>query len=458
MPPKSLGRLLSRVHPNLLLVGAFAAVIAAGTLLLRSPAALSGRPLSWIDALFTSTSAVCVTGLTVVDTGTRFSTAGQLILLLLIQVGGLGIMTYTTVVILLLGRRPSMQSRELLEGTFSYRRAGEVPALVRSIFRTTLLFETAGAALLFAGFARHMPPGRAAYQALFHSVSAFCNAGFSLFSSSLTVYATDPLVSGTVMVLIVCGGLGFVVLRELAAAGPALVGRRKVRLSLHCRTVLVTTACLILAGTAAFVFLEGANVLAGLSWPGRILVALFQAVTPRTAGFNTVDIGLLTNATLLVLLLLMFVGASPGSAGGGVKTTSFSVLLALAWAKWKAREETFLFRRTVPAETVARSISIILLSAFLILGCTLVLSITELRGVPHPGSRGLFLAYLFEAVSAFGTVGLSMGVTPTLSGAGKAVLILLMFLGRLGPITVAMAVSRRGGPAFTYPEENLMVG
>ena len=207
------------------------------------------------------------------------------------------------------------------------------------------------------------------------------------------------------------------------------------------------------------VLLEQENVLAGMTWPQRLLVALFQAVTPRTAGFNTVDYRLLTNATLLVMLLLMFVGASPGSAGGGVKTTSFTVLLALAYAKWKAREETFLFRRTVPAETVARSISIILLSLFLVLASTLVLSVTELGGVPHPQSRGLFLEYLFEAVSAFGTVGLSTGVTPTLTTTGKTILIFLMFLGRLGPITVAMAVSRRGGAAaFTYPEENLMVG
>ncbi|NOY52427.1 MAG: hypothetical protein GXP58_02275 [Deltaproteobacteria bacterium] len=454
-----LGR-IKRLHPNTLLIGSFALAILVGAVFLHARFSLAGGPVSFLDALFTATSAVCVTGLTVVDTGSRFSTTGQGILLLLIQMGGLGIMTYSTVVILVLGRRLTFKGRELVQGTLSHKTDLSVSTLVKNVFIMTLLFEGVGWALLFFRWRTLFPLKEAFFQALFHSVSAFCNAGFSLFSRSLVDYRGDPWVNGVILVLIIAGGLGFLVLRELQKFTAAkFLQKKRISISTHTRTVLVMTGLLIIAGAAGFLVLEWKNALAGASFGEKGLMALFQSITPRTAGFNTVDYHLLTNGTLLFTIILMFIGASPGSTGGGIKTTSFAVLLAMAHSKWKAREDTVLFRRTVPSETVARAISIILLSLLLILLGTMALMITELGDIPHPASRGLFLEYLFETVSAFGTVGLSTGVTPTLSAAGKIILMILMFVGRVGPITVALAISgERKEELFSYPEENIMVG
>ncbi len=459
MANRLVGR-LKRMHPNTLLIGSFALAILVGAFLLHAGFSLTDGALSFLDALFTATSAVCVTGLTVVDTGTRFSPAGQGILLLLIQMGGLGIMTYSTVVILVLGKRLTFKGRELVQGTLSHKTDLSVSTLVKNVFFMTLLFEGTGWAFLFFRWRTLFPVKEAFFQAFFHSVSAFCNAGFSLFSRSLVDYRSDPWINAVILFLIVAGGLGFLVLSEIRKLlAIKLLQKKRISISTHTRTVLVMTAVLILAGTVGFLLLEWMNTLAGASFGEKWMIALFQSITPRTAGFNSVDFNHLTNGTLLFTIILMFVGASPGSAGGGVKTTSFAVLLAMAHSKWKAREDTVLFRRTVPPETVARTISIILLSLLLILLGTMVLMITELGDIPHPESRGLFLEYLFEAVSAFGTVGLSTGVTPTLSTAGKITLMVLMFVGRLGPITVALAISgERKEELFSYPEENIMVG
>lgn len=449
-----------KIHPNFFLIGGFLLAILIGGLLLHASFSAQGGPISVIDGFFTATSAVCVTGLVVVDTGTRFSPAGQAILLIMIQLGGLGIMTYSTVVILILGRRLSSKGRELVSATLSHKGGKSLFTLIRNVFFVTFLFETAGSVLLYLRFRVYVPPGKALYQALFHSVSAFCNAGFSLFSRSLMDYRNDPWINSVIIVLIICGGAGFLVLQEVQQYTAARFLRKKrLHFSLHSRIVLLTTGALILAGAAGFLLLEWHNTLAGDSLGHKLMASLFQSVTPRTAGFNTVDYSLMTNGTLLFTIILMFIGASPGSTGGGIKTTSFAVLLALAYSKWKARVETFLFKRTVPQETVARSISIILLSLLLILIGAMALMITELGDIPHPQSRGLFMEYLFEAVSAFGTVGLSTGVTTTLSVPGKLVLMVLMFVGRLGPITIALAITgEKREDIFTYPEENIMVG
>lgn len=324
----------------------------------------------------------------------------------------------------------------------------------------TILFEGAGLILLYLHWRGHFPDGRGLYAALFHSVSAFCNSGFSLFPQSLTHFRDDPWINAIIMTLVVSGGLGFLVIQEVKEYVTAWLGRRKpVRLSLHSRTVLVTTGSLLLAGAVGFLVLEWQNALENTPGGKKLLISLFQSVTPRTAGFNTVDYRLLTDGTLLFTILLMFIGASPGSAGGGVKTTSIAVLLSLAHSKWKGRTETFLFRRTIPEETVGRSLVIILLSVMVVLFFTMALMISELRNIPHLDSRGLFLNYFFEAVSAFGNVGLSTGVTPTLSVGGKIGIMLLMFIGRLGPITIALAIAgAKRQEDFSYPEENLMVG
>ncbi len=449
-----------RFHPNLILPVSFLLAIVTGAILLAAPFSLQGNALSPVDALFTATSAVCVTGLTVVDTGSRFTVTGQTILLVLIQLGGLGIMTYTTVVILVLGKRLSYKGRELVHGTLSHRGGRGLYLLIRHVFMVTFLFEGAGCLLLYLRWRNHLPDGQALYAALFHSVSAFCNAGFSLFAQNFIHYRDDPWTNAVIMILVIAGGIGFLVLQEMKEYAAARLGRQeRFRFSLHSRTVLVSTGFLLLAGVIAFLGLEWHNALEGLPWGKKLMVSVFQSVTPRTAGFNTVDYRLLTNGTLLFTIILMFIGASPGSTGGGIKTTSFAVLLSLAHSKWKARRDTFLFGRTVPADTVGRSLAIILISLMIILVFTMVLMVSELGDLPHPKSRGLFLEYLFEAFSAFGTVGLSTGVTPGLSAAGKVAIMLLMFIGRLGPITIVLAIA--GAPKerdFSYPEENLMVG
>ncbi len=449
-----------KLHRNVYLIGSFALAIAVGTLCLRASFSVPGEPLSFIDALFTATSAVCVTGLTVVDTGTHLSPLGQAVVLILIQLGGLGIMTYTTVVILMMGRRLSLRDQEMISGTLSYRGSHEILTLVRNVFLVTFLFETAGALLLFTHWRHTYPAGEAFYLSLFHSISAFCNAGFSLFSDSLIDYRADPWMNGVIMTLIICGGLGFLVFQEMwQFTRKRYVDGKRVMLSLHSRVTLITTGGLILAGFGGFMLLEWNDVLADTSPMGKFLVSLFQSVTPRTAGFNTVDFSQLTNGMLFFTILLMFIGASPGSAGGGVKTTSFAVLLAIARSRWHGTVDTFLFRRRLPPQTVARAISIILVSLLVVLTATLALMITEQGGMPHSQSRGLFLEHLFEAVSAFATVGLSTGVTPTLSIPGKLIIILLMFVGRLGPITIALAIAgEKKGIDFTYPEEDIMIG
>jgi trk system potassium uptake protein TrkH len=448
------------VHPNVFLIASFLLAILLGAMLLEAPFSNRNSPLSLLDAFFTATSAVCVTGLTVVDTGSRFTPTGQIILLCLIQLGGLGIMTYTTVVILILGRRLSYKGRELVHGTLSHKGGKGLYMLVRHVFIVTFLFEGFGLFLLYLRWRVYFPDGRAFSLALFHSVSAFCNAGFSLFSDSLIGFRGDLWINLIVMVLVVAGGTGFLVIQEIREYLAArLYHRKRFRLSLHSRTVLITTFALLLAGFVGYLGLEWSNTLEKAPLGEKLLVSLFQSVTPRTAGFNTVDYSVMTNGTLLFTILLMFIGASPGSAGGGVKTTSFAVLVALAYSKWKARVETVLFQRTVRAEIVGRSLAIILISSVIVLFFTMALMITELGDTPHAESRGLLMEYLFEAVSAFGTVGLSTGVTPSLSVPGKIVIMVLMFVGRLGPITIALAVAgKRKGKDFAYPEENLMVG
>ncbi|OIP62370.1 MAG: hypothetical protein AUK29_08635 [Nitrospirae bacterium CG2_30_53_67] len=452
--------MLQQIHPNFLLIGSFVLTILAGGIFLHAPFSLREGHISIIDALFTATSAVCVTGLSVVDIGTRFNTTGQMILLLMIQLGGLGIMTYTTVVMLLLGKKLSFRGKEAIQGTLSYKLGQGLLSLIKNVFLVTILFEGIGLIFLFIRWSFFFPPREALYNALFHSVSAFCNAGLSLFSRSLMDFRDDPWINAVMVLLIISGGLGFVVVQDIRQyINNRLTRKKRARLSLHSRIVLVTTSSLVLSGLVIFLMLEWRHALSGVPFGEKILISLFQSVTPRTAGFNTMDYNLLTNGTLLFTIFFMFIGASPGSTGGGIKTTSFAVLLAMALAKWKNRSETFIFGRTVPAGAVSRTISIFLASILLVILSTLALMITDAGDIPVTESRGLFIQYLFETVSAFGTVGLSTGVTPSLSVPGKLILMVLMFVGRLGPITIALAItSEKRDEGFTYPEENIMVG
>lgn len=440
--------------PARVLVGSFAGLITIGTILLMLPAATVNASLSFVDALFTATSATCVTGLIVTDTGTTFTTFGQLVILTLIQFGGLGLMTFSTFFVYLLGRKLSIGGRDLLEHTFSQLPILTVKKLLRAIFLTTFVVESVGAAILTFRFLAHMPAGKAVYFGIFHAISAFCNAGFSLFSDSMIGFQGDVILNITLISLIVIGGLGFIVISEIAFQHR----RQFAKLSLHSRLVLYTSGALILGGFVFFLLMEFNNAVAPLNWKSKILTALFQSVTTRTAGFNSVDISLLSNSTLFVIIILMFIGASPGSCGGGIKTTTFAILIAQIKARFQAREEVNLMYRRIPGEVLSRAISIGFFSSMLIVIFTIVLLTTELPGLSHQASRGLFLEILFEVTSAFGTVGLSTGLTPSLSQAGRVLIVMLMFIGRLGPVTIATAVGTHEKQTFKYASENIMVG
>jgi len=455
---KFLSTYVSRfLTPERTLILSFLIMIVVGTWLLSLPWAARAEAASFIDALFTATSAVCVTGLIVVDTGSFYSQCGQIIILFLIQVGGLGIMTFSVFFYLLLGRSIGIRDRRIIQDTFSQFPVRNLYVLLKSVFFTTAVIECAGALFLFIAWRRLFPPMKALYFSLFHAVSAFCNAGFSLFSDSFVGFQSNILLNLSLTSLIILGGLGFIVLKEIVGTG--LRRNPPFRMSLHSKVVLTTTALLIGLGTLFIFSVERDNSLLPFPLGRQILISYFQSVTSRTAGFNTLPMIGLSNATLFVLIVLMFVGASPGSCGGGIKTTNLAMLFSLALNRYRGRERVSLFKRTIPHETVARSVSIILASILAVIVITIFLLITQLGDLSHTESRGLFLEYLFETVSAFGTVGLSMGITDKLTSMGKLIIIVMMLLGRLGPLTLAFAMARRAEKArFQYAEENIIVG
>ncbi len=447
-------RVLSPLRVSVL---AFAGFILLGAFLLILPFCSSGHPIKFVDALFTATSAACVTGLTVLDTGKDLSRLGQILVLILIQVGGLGIMTMSTVWLLLAGRRPGLGIRMVLQDTFTHGGDRDLLSMILDVVRFTLILEFCGAVLLLARFAGMYPLGEAVYLAVFHSVSAFCNAGFSLFPNSLEDFVGDPLVSLTVAFLIVSGGIGFLVLRELRLFFRKR-GSPRAFLSLHSRLVLVTSGVLVGLGTVLILLMEWNNTLAGMSLGEKLLASFFQAVTPRTAGFNTIPTGSLANQTLMLMVLLMFIGASSGSTGGGIKTGTLATLMAMGLSRLKGYPEPKAFKRTISPGSVARAMSVTMVCASVVLVGTLLLQVTEVGSSSSPLARARFLELLFEVVSAFGTVGLSTGVTPDLTDAGKLLITLVMFLGRLGPLVVAVAVAGQRTVRFRFAEESIMIG
>jgi trk system potassium uptake protein TrkH len=433
-------------RPGHLLVFSFAGVIAVGTLLLALPAASTGPHLSVIDALFTSASATCVTGLAVVDTGTQFSTFGQLIVLGLIQVGGLGIMTISTFIALALGRNIGLRGEFAIGEMVGEEQSRMAFRLVKFIVLLTLAIELLGALLLAQQFqSTGMTWGRAAYVGFFHSVSAFCNAGFSLFPDSLTQYSQVPLIPLTVSGLIILGGLGFTV--QFAFWGKLL--KHPKRLPFHVRLVAGATLALIVFGTVAIWALERPGSLAELTLGESWLQAFFQSVTTRTAGFNSMDLRSLSHASLLLMMVLMFIGAAPGSTGGGVKVTTFAVLYAVVSAVLSGRESVQLRGRRIDPTTVLRAMALICLSLGAVAVVSFVLMLTQNISAD---------VLLFEAVSAFGTVGLSLGVTPELTGVGKLSIACLMFIGRVGPLTFLVMIRPRRVSAIDYPQANVMIG
>ena len=439
--------------PAQVLVLSFTALIASGTLLLRLPVSAARDPLTILDALFTATSAVCVTGLIVVDTPNDLTTFGQLVVLTLIQLGGLGYMAITTVVGLALGRQLSLHERLTLQEALNVQTMEGLARFVLTVLKLTLAFELTGALILTARWAGEHGIGKATYYGLFHAISAFNNAGFALFSDSLIRYRGDWIVNLVITTLVICGGLGFVVLTEIGRV------RQYRRFSTHTRLVITLTAALVIVTTAVIWFIERSNpgTLQPLGAGEALLASYFQAVTPRTAGFNTLDIGAMHHASLFLLILLMFIGAAPGGTAGGVKISTFSITVAVIWAMIRGTPEPTLLRRRIPPLLVARAFSICLIGFLALNIVAALLLVIEGREL---------LPTLFETTSAFGTVGLSMGeagapvsLAGHFSRVGKVLVIAMMFMGRIGPLTLAVALARRReATRVRHPEGKFLIG
>ncbi|WP_233281260.1 MULTISPECIES: TrkH family potassium uptake protein [Paenibacillus] len=438
-----------RLSPPQFLVAGFSAIILTGAFLLMLPiASESGEGLGFMDALFTATSATCVTGLVVVDTETFFSTFGEIVIMCMIQVGGLGFMTMATLIALVLKRRISLKDRLILQEAMNQTAMEGIVRLIRRVLLYSLYIEGVAVIIYTARWAFDMPLGKAAYFAVFHAISLFNNAGFDLFGDfrSLTGYVSDPFVNLTSLFLIISGGIGFIVMSEIVDYKT----RRK--LSLHSKVVLSMTGALIVIGTVIIFIFEFTNVktLGALGWDGKLWGSLFQSVTPRTAGANTLNIPDLRQATQFFIIILMFIGASPGSAGGGIKTTTFTIMIGAVISMIRGRDDIVLFRHRLAQERIFKALTVSLLALLFIVAVAMVLSTTE---------DASFLAILFETASAFSTVGLSMGLTPELSLLGKVLITVTMFAGRVGLLTLVFALGpKKGKELYRYPEGKMIIG
>lgn len=437
-------------HPARVSFFWFTGVIVLGTVLLTLPLARGPRsraeksPISTLDAAFTSTSAVCVTGLAVRSTGHDFSFWGQAIIAGMVQVGGIGIMTVTTFVSFSFGGRESLRNRAVISETLGAGSQADLKWVLRGVLLTTLIAEATGAAILAVNFMVRYGYGftKSLWYGVFHSVTAFCNAGFGLEDDNLVQYQTDPVVNLTIIVLIVLGGIGFPVILDWHRQRVHPLRERWNRLLLHSKLMLLGTVVLLTLGTIAFLVLEWDGVLADMTFPQKILVSLFQSTTPRTAGFNTVDYARLTDATLFITILLMLVGAGPCSTGGGFKVSTLMVLVCRAASTFRGHSRVHVFRRTLPHQIVERAVATALLFSIIAAVGLMLLLTVEQSASTDAGPTALFRDTAFECTSALGTVGLSTGLTTKLSSIGRMIIIVLMFLGRLGPFTVFIALAR----------------
>lgn len=444
--------------PTQIFVGSFALLILIGTLGFKSlPGLYTDQPLSWLDALFTATSAVCVTGLVVQDTSTYFTWYGQAYILLLIQLGGLGMLTFTSLVLIALGGRLSLRQEALSSGSIlDVNKPVEPKKLLLDVVRFTFILESIGAAILYGLWVPKLGWAGAAWPAVFHSISAFCNAGFSTHPDSLVGYQSSPFTLLTVSILIVTGGLGFLALEEVYLRVRASFGQPVFRLSLHTRLAVVTTAVMLLAGTVIYLALEWSTTLHHMTLTDKASNAWFMSVTSRTAGFNTVDYQRLSEGGQFFTILLMAIGGSPGGTAGGLKTTTVALLVILAYSRFRGLDDASVWSRSIRKETLDRAVGLFVVTFTLLTGVILLLSIIE-------GAAGnfTFLDRMFETVSAFSTVGLSTGYTDSLSSYGRVLIILMMFTGRVGPLAVvtALAIKRgRLGSKFRYAYEDVAVG
>ncbi|ACL69920.1 TrkH family potassium uptake protein [Halothermothrix orenii] len=438
--------IFKNLSPGQILVIGYSTVILVGTILLLLPVStVEGQTTNFLEALFTATSATAVTGLIVVNTAEHWTGFGQTVIMLLIQVGGLGFMTTTTLLFLILRRKVLLQERLIVMEEINYNKLSGVIRLTRYIILLTFITEITGTLLLYLYFKGLMPDNRAWFYALFHSISAFNNAGFDLFGNSLENFTGSLYINLIITFLFIFGGLGFLVISEIYNK------RQYKKLSLHSKMVISMTLFLIISGTLALFILEFNNpATLGNYTPGiKLLASYFQAVTPRTAGFNTIPINQFRDVSLFIMIVLMFIGASPGSTGGGVKTTTAGTLLVVVYNMARGKEDIEIFRRRIKKKDIYKTLSVVVISLLIIVVVTIVLSITE---------EFAFIQIVFEVFSAFGTVGLTTGITPQLSNTGRLFIIITMFIGRVGPFTIAMALGRKRIKAIRYPQEDILIG
>lgn len=428
-------------------------VILAGTFLLMFPAStVAGEKTGFLTALFTATSATCVTGLVVADTATHWTLWGQTVLLLMMQVGGLGFMTLGVLLAVALRRRVSLRTRGLLQESMNHMQMGGIIRLVKTTFKGTFLFEGAGALLLAARFIPVFGVPKGIFYGIFHSVSAFCNAGFDLMGdysgkySSFVEFHGDLLVNLVLMALIVLGGIGFFVWSD--------VKKNKYhwkKYMLHTKITLFTTALLLAAGMILYLIFEKQNLLAGMNGKDKVLAAAFSSVTARTAGFNTIDTGKLTNASKLLTMLLMFVGGSPGSTAGGIKTVTALVLVSYVWSILRGSKDVSIFRRRLDDDVIKKASSVVVISLMLAVAAVIFICFKQ----PCFPVEDV----MFEVFSAIGTVGMSTGITRDLSNASKIVMILLMYCGRIGSMSFALSfIERKKAASIQFPVEKIMIG
>ncbi len=427
--------------PQVLALG-FALVILLGTVLLKLPISTKVE-ISWMDAFFTAASATTVTGLSVINIGTTLSVFGECVMIVMMQIGGLGLMTFAIFVLILLGKKIGLKERLIVQESFNQTSIGGVIRLVKILFIFTIAVELVGTVILSLKWIPVYGAVRGVFYSLFHSVSAFNNAGFSLFSDNLMGYSHDGLVNLVITLLIITGGLGFTVLVDLANK------RNFKNLKLHSKIMLIGTFVLNVTAILFLFLLEYSNEATIGSMPlgEKLWVSYFQGISPRTAGFNTIDIGGMTDGSLLLIMLLMFIGAGSASTGSGIKVTTFIVIVWSVFAYIRGRKEPVMFERTI--HQTVKSLAVTMIGLFFVFLTAFLLTVTE------DASLSMIL---FESFSAFGTVGLSMGLTPDLSNAGRLLIIILMFIGRIGPLTLAFSFARTRTAKIRYPEEDIFIG
>lgn len=439
-------------NPTQILVVGFAMTILVGALILMTPlSSASGQWTDFVSALFTATSAVCVTGLIVVDTGTYWSGFGQFVIIALIQIGGLGFMTFTTLAFFIARKRIGLKERMVLQEGFNAYNLGGIVKYTKYVLFYTFIVELIGAVFLTIGFAPDYGLGRGIVMGVFHSISSFCNAGFDLIGNyrSITGYVDNYIITITIGTLIVIGGLGFFVASDIFKK------RSFKKLAIHTKLVLIVNTSLLLMGMILFFIFEYNNpeTIKNLPLDVKILASWFQSVTPRTAGYNSLDLASMTTASSFLTIILMFIGASPGSTGGGIKTTTFAAILLTVVSVLKGKDETEVFRKTIPMNIIKRALSVVCIALLVVTISVAILSFTE---------DASFLEICYEVASGFATVGLTMGITQELTTVGRLVIILTMFIGRLGPLTIALAIAQLQSSSskgkYKYPDGDILVG